>query len=139
MASYVSDGYTRDGYIAPAVPENSGERIYDELRFTYRPATRREVTEIDAKVSVAARNREFDPRAAINAEKIACDFVASRIITWSLKDVGVHEVAVTGDAVARLQVYLFTKLYGIIRGEMVNDIDPEATIEQKTDAEQLKN
>jgi hypothetical protein len=139
MASYISDGYTRNGYIAAAVPEKSGERLYDDLRFTYRPATRMDINKLDAEIRVAAHNQDFDPTAAILAETIACKFVANRLVSWSLKDVGVPDVPVTADAVGRLQVYLFTRLYSIIRGTAVSDLDPQATKEPMSDADQVKN
>jgi hypothetical protein len=98
-----------------------------------------DVTKLDSEIKVAARNQEFDATALVKAQQIACKFVADRIVSWSLKDVGIHDVPVTADAVGRLQVYLFERLYKIIRGMSPNDLDPEWDKKQLTDAEQLKN
>ena len=138
MGSYISDGYTRTGYIAAAVPEESGERLYDDLEFTYRPATRMDVTRLDAEIVVAVRNKEFDPKCAERAEQIACKFVASRIDSWTLKDVGIHDVPVTAAACERIHPYLFTRLYGSLRGTLASDVKPNEEA-RPTDAEQVKN
>ena len=137
MSSYVSDGYTRDGYISASVQEGSSERLHDELDFTYRPATRIDVVKVDAEIRIAVRNQDYDATCAVRAEQLACKFVAERIVAWSLKDRS-HPVAVSPAACERMQPYLFSKLYNIIRGVQANDIKPNET-PQPSDAEQLKN
>jgi len=137
VSSYVSDGYTRDGYISASVQEGSSERLHDELDFTYRPATRIDVVKVDAEIRIAVRNQDYDATCAVRAEQLACKFVAERIVAWSLKDRS-HPVAVSPAACERMQPYLFSKLYNIIRGVQANDIKPNET-PQPSDAEQLKN
>jgi hypothetical protein len=141
MSGYISDGYTRtDGYIAAALPSESGERLHESLSFTYRPATRLDVIKIDAEVSIAAKNRDFDPMAAVRAEQIACEFLAKRILAWDLKAAGIHEIKPSADACSRLHPYLFGNLYRIVRGEQASDPRPDAECHSEpTDAEQLKN
>ena len=138
MSSYVSDGYTRDGYISASVQEGSSERLHDELDFTYRPATRIDVVKVDAEIRIAVRNQDYDATCAVRAEQLACKFVAERIVAWSLKDWSLSPVAVSSAACERLQPFLFSKLYNIIRGVQANDIKPNET-PQPSDAEQLKN
>ena len=139
MAGYISDGYTRtDGYIAAAIPEESGERLFDALEFTYRPATRLECIKIDAEVAIAAKNKDFDPMAAVKAEQLGCKFVADRIVAWDLKDAGVHPIPVSQTACERIHPFLFGSLYRIIRGLQASDKKPDAA-SAKTDEEQQKN
>ncbi len=139
MASYVADGYTLDGYIAAAVPELSGERLHDALEFKFRPATRMENVRVDAEIAIAGKGRDVDAEAAIEAEKITCRFVAERVISWNLKAVGVHPIAVSAEACERIHPFLFSSLYRIIRGTQASDKRPEATKPPTTDAEQAKN
>lgn len=138
MGSYVSDGYTREGHIAAAAQETSAERLHEELDFTYRPATRIDVVKVDAEIRIAARNQDFDALCAVRAEQLACKFVAERIVAWSLKDRALQPVAVSATACERLQPFLFSKLYNIIRGVQANDSRPNET-PQPSDADQLKN
>ena len=137
MSSYVCDGYTRDGYIVAAVQEGSSERLHEELDFTYRPATRIDVVKVDAEIRIAVRNQDYDATCAVRAEQLACKFVAERIVAWSLKDRS-HPVAVSSAACERMQPFLFSRLYNIIRGVQANDVKPNET-PQPSDAEQLKN
>lgn len=139
MASFVGDGWTREGFIAAALPEDSGERLYEALSFTYRAAPRLEVVGHDSDVAIALKNVDIDRNCAVNAEKIACAFVAKHVSAWTLKDVEIHPIAVSEAACAGMNSRLFTKLYQIIRGERCSDKKPEATEPPKSDAEQLKN
>jgi hypothetical protein len=140
MAGYISDGYTRtDGYISGAIPEPSGERLYDALEFTYRPATRMDNVRCDAEVAIALKNKDFDPDCAVNAEKIACKFVADRVKSWNLKDVGIHNVPVSAQACERMHPYLFGNLYRIVRGVQASDKKPDAEKVPPTDEDMAKN
>ena len=139
MASYISDGYTRDdGYIAAAPEESNGERLYESLEFTYRPATRMELIKLDAEVEIASKSKEFDPESAIRAEKIACKFIASKILSWSLTSVGIHPVPVSAESLERMNSYLFGNLYRIIRGSQTSDVKPNVT-PKPSDEDQVKN
>ena len=117
--------------------EGSSEHLHDELDFTYRPATRIDVVKVDAEIRIAVRNQDYDATCAVRAEQLACKFVAERIVAWSLKDRS-HPVAVSAAACERMQPFLFSRLYNIIRGVQANDVKPNET-PQPSDAEQLKN
>jgi len=140
MTSYISDGYTRDdGYIAAAPEESSnGERLYESLEFTYRPATRMELVRLDAEVEFASKSKEFDPESVIRAEKIACKFIASKVISWNLTSVGIHPVPVSAEALERMNPYLFGNLYRIIRGSQTSDVKPNV-LPKPSDEDQVKN
>lgn len=139
MTAYIVDGYTReDGYIAAAPAETSGERLWDELEFSYRPATRQEVIKHDAEVRIALRNENVDPMCAVRAERLSAEFVAKKIVSWNLKDPAGAAVAISTDSCMGLQVFLFQSLYGIIRGTRVSDPRPDVAA-KPTDDEQVKN
>ena len=138
--TYIDDGYTReDGYITAAQPAKSGERLYDALSFSYRVATRKEVIRHDAAVRNALRDEDSDPECAVKAERLACEFVASRVKTWSLKNRGHHAVDVTADACERLNAAVFGKLYRIVRGSDVSDPKPTETESPPSDEDLAKN
>jgi hypothetical protein len=140
MASYLPDGYTRDdGYIAAAIPEASGERFWDALEFTYRPATRQEWVTLDASVKIALQNENFDPTCAYKAEQLACKFVADHVVGWSLKINGIHPIPVNQNACEHMHSGLFGRIYAIIRGNRASDPKPPATEAPKTDIDLLKN
>lgn len=139
MASYVADGFSRDGYIAAAVPEESGERLYDALEFSYRPATRLDNVKHDAEVAIAMKNRDIDSECAVKAERLACKFVADRIIAWNLKNVGIHDVPVSPAACERINPFLFASLYRIVRGIQASDKKSDSEKTPATDEEQVKN
>ena len=140
MAGYIDDGYTRDdGYIAAAQAGKAGERLWDALEFSYRVATRQEVIRHDAKVRIALLDENTDPECAVQAEKLACDFVADKVKSWTLKDRNGRAVVVTSDACSRLNPGLFGSLYRIIRGVHMSDPKPPAEVIPSSDEEQQKN
>lgn len=139
MSSYIGDGYTReDGFIEGALPDESGERLFEALEFVYRPATRMEVVELDANIRVALRNQDIDPKAAVKAEKLSCEFVASHVKSWNLKN-AVHDVDVSALACERMNGYLFGNLYSIIRGLRTSDKKPTGEEPKPSDADSVKN
>ena len=146
MASFIQDGYTReDGFIEGSEPDKNGNRLYDSLEFTYRPAARLEVVQLDADIRIALKNQETDRTCAVKAEQIACKFAAEHIKSWNLKLVGVHDVPVTAASCERIHPYLFNSLYAVIRDERTNDVKPvsenstEAAKQPPSDSEQVKN
>ena len=140
MTSYLPDGYTRDdGYIAAAIPEASGERFWEALEFTYRPATRLEWVTLDACVKIALQNELFDSTCAYKAEQLACKFVADHVLQWNLKINQIHPVPVSQSACEHMHSGLFGRLYAIIRGSRASDPRPPAAEAPMTDAEMLKN
>jgi len=138
MPSFISDGFNRSAFILPSVIEDSGERLHEGMEFTYRPATRLDNARVDAEVAIAFERAKFDPEAAVKAELVVCEFVKARVISWNLKN-GVHPVAVSVDACGRINPYLFSALYEIIRGVRVSDKKPEAKEEPKLESAEIKN
>ena len=136
---YVGDGYTLDGYVAAAPEAKSGQRLYEAIEFTYRPAVRTEVVRHDAEVSIATRDEATDPDAAVKGELLACKFVAGKVTSWSVKDRLGDPVPITQDSMARLNATLFSRVYLIVRGSQVSDPKPPATEPATSDAEQVKN
>jgi hypothetical protein len=138
MPAYIPDGQTLDGYVAAALPEDSGESQHEELNFTYRPATRQEILSLDGSVRITMKNADIDPTCLYKSEKQICDFIANHVKSWDLKQVGVHPVEVTADNIERLNPYLYSKLYGIVRGTRLCDKKPDGPA-PKSDDERLKN
>lgn len=118
---YIADGWNRnDGYIAAAPLSEGGDRIYDALSFSYRPATRPEMIELDAEQASADKS----PKMAVAWEMIGCKFVANHILAWDLSDHGGHPVKVSGESVLNMNVSLFNKLYLIVRCVVNSDAKP---------------
>lgn len=136
MASFVGDGMDRPGYIAGSKPNAAGERLYDSLSFNYRPAMRMELVALDKNIEIAAASD--DAVSAVKAEMLACAFVAGKLISWDLKNAGVHPVPINADNVARMQTTLFVRLYRIIRNQEASDAIPDQE-PPKTDAELVGN
>lgn len=140
MTSYIDDGYTRDdGYVSAAAPAKSGEKLWEALEFTYRPAARPEVIRHDAEVRNALRDEDDDPDCTVKAELLACKFVADRIKSWNLKDRFNKDVAVSATACSRLNASLFGRLYRIIRSSDVSDPKPNDAAPPPSDEELQKN
>lgn len=137
MATYVPDGWSREGYIEGSRPSDTGERLWESLEFTYRPATRMEVVRLDSKIDIALRSDTEE--SAIRAEMLACEFVAARIEDWSLKSAGMHPVKVSADGCARMNANLFKRLYEIVRGSSLSDAKPGSNEKSKSDEELLGN
>lgn len=140
MTSYIDDGYTRDdGYISAAPPAKSGEKLWESLEFTYRPAARPEVIRHDAEVRNALKDEEEDPESTVKAELLACKFVADRVRAWNLKDRLNKDVPISANACSRLNASLFNRLYRIIRSSDVSDARPNETVAPPGDEELQKN
>ena len=138
MSSFVGDGWDRDdGFIEAAKAGQSGERLYDELSFCYRPATRAEWIKLDAAMTAA--NDEADPDSAVKVELMACKFVTDHVRTWTLKNRGVHAVPVTAENAMRMHNILFQRLYKIVRGHELSDKKPDAELPPPSDGELLGN
>ena len=127
MTTYIPDGYQLEGYVAEqAMPEGAVGFVpaWVALEFTYRPAARLEVIQHDADVKFALKKEDEDPKCAVKAELLACEFVAKRVVSWDLKAAGVHDVPVSTDSVSRIHGALFGRMYRIIRGSESSDIKP---------------
>jgi hypothetical protein len=107
-ANYFHDGYTQSGFIA-AVP-----LMHGSLRFTYRPALVEERSQL-SEAAAALKSHLYDCQVAM--------FTAQKIVLWDLTDSEGREVAVSADALLRLQPGLFVKLHRIVLGWIPSDID----------------
>ena len=136
MPSYVPDGYTLTGYVSPPGQED-GQKLFEPLEFSYRVATRPEVLKHDFENSKLVRLT--DESAYKKLEKAACKFVGDHLHSWDLKDGSGTAVELSEDAISRLQITLFNRIYLIIRNEAVSNKRPHSDAEPTTDADQLKN
>jgi hypothetical protein len=109
-ANYFHDGYTQNGFIA-AVP-----LMHGSLRFTYRPALVEERSQL-SDAAATLKPQLYDRQAAI--------FTAQKLVLWDLADVQGREVAISAEALLRLQPGLFVKLHRIVLGWIPTDVDPD--------------
>jgi hypothetical protein len=124
---FIPDGFTRRGYI------KEEPRLYGALRFEYRP-TRRLTREEHWR---ALEKVQSDPA---KGERLACEFVVSRLAGWELKDATGSAVPLTADAMAHVEPILFERLYMIMLGKAVPDEDPEnPEPPPASEGDQLKN
>ena len=128
MPSFIEDGYDVEGFIAAAAQEKASERLYDELKFTYRMAARSDIALLDNKIRIAQSNDENDPTCSAEAEKLACKFVADRVKSWSLKNSKGETVSITAENMGRVNPVLFGRLYRIVRGIAASDKRPDAEV-----------
>ena len=108
-ATYLHDGYTRPGYIAPE-PD-----LHGELRFVFRPGV---VEERGQLVDAAQRmaSDAYDRHLAV--------YLAEKLVRWELVDEQGQEVPVTADHILRLHPELFIALEQIVLGWIASDVDP---------------
>jgi len=125
MPAFIPDGYTREGYIAAALPEDCGVSPYEALEFTYRAATLQERCSLDGSIRIVMKNADIDATCQYKAEQLIRKFVADHIQGWNLKSVGIHPVPISASSVEGMNDSLFTRLYRIIRGDRLNDKKPE--------------
>lgn len=137
-SGFIDDGFNRPGYIAAGKSPVGDEPLYDALEFEYRQAMRSENIALDAKVRAASRDKDT-PENAVKVESLACEFVKSHLLSWSLKNRGGHIVEITVPNLMNVHQQLFNRIYTIIRGEASSDINPNSTTPAPTDEEQLKN
>jgi hypothetical protein len=107
--NYFHDGYTQSGFIAP------WPLMHGSLRFAYRPALVEERSQL-SEAAATLKSHLYDRQVAM--------FTAQKIVLWDLTDVAGRDVAVSADALLRLQPALFVKLHRIVLGWIPSDIDP---------------
>ncbi len=120
--NYLADGYTQPAYLK-GVPN-----LYEDLRFTYRPAVIEERSQILANFSTTKPDA-FDRKVAL--------FLAQKIKSWDIVDPPGQDVEVTAAAILRLPPELFQKLWQVVGGFEACDTDPDwpADAIERADAE----
>ena len=111
-SDYINDGYTEEGFIAAV---NTPLRLHGELRFTYRPFTvedRSQLTYGLRNVAPHLHNRKY----AIEAAK--------KLVAWSLRDASDKPVEIKPETVYLIHPALFDRLIDILLGYKGSDIDP---------------
>lgn len=124
MSGYIPDGYTRRGFLR-GIP-----RLYEDLRFTYRPILLAERSELNSKLALA------DPK---QIEKLAAEAAARHLVSWDLAHDG-SVLSITAATLLRLQPSLFDRLYSVLHGRAASDEDstgwadeplPDEAVQQK--------
>lgn len=109
VANYISDGFTRPGYIAPV------KDFCEGLRFSFRPAL------VDQRNFISVVNREDLIEQTIRTRKI----LSTCITTWDLKDTSGKAVTVGMEALKNIMPYLYDRLANIVLGYTASDHDPD--------------
>jgi hypothetical protein len=120
MLEFIPDGYDKEPGFIRAVAG-----VHKELRFTYRPCLPEEQSELLSHAK-AETDAAFDRRCAA--------FVSARLRTWSLVDrtkTPPVAVEVTTKNVLRLRTHVFRRLYEVITGLGITDIDPDWSEEKQ--------
>lgn len=108
--NYLADGYTQPAYLK-GVPN-----LYEDLRFTYRPAVVEERSQIVATFG-NAKPDAFDRKVA--------QFLAHKIKSWDVVDSQGGEVEISATAILRLPPELFQKVWQVVGGFEACDTDPD--------------
>jgi hypothetical protein len=107
---FIEDGQTEPGYIA------AEERLYPELRFTYRPM-RKEDRDVFKVGTMALGPSES---VAKTVEELV-----NRMPSWEAK------VPVSAERIRKLRPQLLDKLIAIVWGYLPPDADPRAAPQEK--------
>lgn len=124
MATYIPDGYTEAGYLRGV------ERLYEELRFTYRPATPEESAEFFDSC------RNLKPREEVQQ---SAKFIRSKLVSWQLRDRKGDAVPLTPETVGHINRQLFYRLLAVIIGTEPCDADPNGGTDEKKGDERLEH
>ncbi len=116
--AYIDDGYT----IEQTIPAMSGH--HPAVKFSYRPATFREIRAIDKAISEPATVDE-----AVNA---TCKFIADHVVAWDITDSAGKPVPITAASVDRLESVLAAQLFNICRGLYPENVAPPPAVAETT-------
>ena len=114
MSVFIEDGYTCNGYI------KSLERVHDEFRFQYRPATVLERADTIQKTTLTKDTQKN--------EKIMAVAIAKHLVGWC------DDRDITPQNVLKLPPNVFNRLASIvIYGTEGGDLDPDAPTDDSKD------
>ncbi len=114
FAAFIDDGYTVENITIPALPGH-----HPAVRFTYRPATLREMRGIDKAIA--------EPATIDQAMDATCEFVAKHVVAWDIADSAGKPVPITAASVDRLESVLAAQLFNICRGLFPNHVPMPTT------------
>lgn len=106
FTGFINDGYNRTAYIAE-VPG-----IYDALKITYRPCTSEERS---------AHGDEVSGGGLVHGNKKASALLGKHIQSWSIPN-----VKPDANAMLKLNLNLFNRIYQIVLGNDGGDEEPNA-------------
>ncbi len=110
--AFISDGYTRDGFIAET-------EFHPDMRFAYRPSTS---TERAVVVGLIRLEHAKGTEAGLaKTEELAAKLVASHLVAWNVVDDKGDDVFPSTENVLQTEPHLFNRLYIIIMGESISD------------------
>ena len=114
MNGYIHDGYTLTGFI------KGRDRLYPDLRFTYRPVIIQNRSVIFNAISQA--NQAGKPA---EAEAIAAKACKSHLLSWDLTGKGGETLPTEADHVVQIPPELNNRLFRVLMGQDAPDLDTE--------------
>ena len=123
MPSFIPDGYTEKGFIKGV------DRLYGDLRFTYRPATPDEVGEYSESAPTKRGREEI---------QFAARFLKGKLLAWDMKDPSGHAVPLTVENLCRVNRLLLLRIIYVVHGSDASDMDPEGAGDGQTGKERLE-
>ncbi len=110
--AFISDGYTRDGFIAET-------EFHPDVHFTYRPSTGTERTVVSGLIRI--EHAKGTEKGLAQTEKLAADLLVSHLVAWDIVDDKGDEVELNAANALLVEPHTFNRLYSIIMGESVSD------------------
>lgn len=124
MPSFIEDGMTYRGYVAPV------DGMHDGLDFEYLPMLEVELKDWRKRMDAVA-NQTND-----KAEQLLGQMLAKRIRSWDLRDSKGQVVPITGQTALRLHHTLMTHVTQIVQGTKASD--PRPQMEDVDEPEQVE-
>lgn len=114
---FISDGYTKEEFIAAT-------EFHPSLKFSFRPLLFTEVAQLTRRVMEASEVKGPDgktDKGAAESQRIAVQAITERLETWDLADNKGTPVAIKPENVARVEPHLLGRLYNIMTGGSTGD------------------
>lgn len=123
--AFISDGYTRNGFI-------KGTDFHPDVRFVYRPTTVTERTVVNGLIRF--EHAKGTEAGFSETENLAAKLMVSHLVTWDVVDPDGNDVELNAKNVLGTEPHLFNRLYLIIMGESLSDEKKEQGSEKNSPA-----
>lgn len=122
--------YIADGYEAVKTFEENG--FYPKTEVRFRPLTGIECRQIRLRLSDMEYKNGKQTEAGIKAsEEHAAEFLATRIVSWSVVDKGGHALPITKQTILGLEQHLSGDLLMLLIGEIAPDVPGDEQADAK--------
>lgn len=121
VTGWIPDGHNFSGFIKGI------DRLFPDLRFTYRQATTQARAAIRHSIDLATN----DP---LKVETIGAQTIKAHVLDWDLKKPDGSTVPLTVSDILRVQAVLERTIYRIVMGDQAPDEDPKLQNEERDQA-----